>query len=107
MGGDFQPQGHSQIVMNVIDFGMNTKKQDAPRWDHKGSAREETKRQTMEKFVWKMEFHIKQFASLCLGHNVGFSTGEFGGYQAILWDAKNQVYRGASESRKDGQVSGY
>jgi gamma-glutamyltranspeptidase/glutathione hydrolase len=41
------------------------------------------------------------------GHNVGFSLGEFGGYQAILWDEKNQVYRGASESRKDGQVSGY
>jgi gamma-glutamyltranspeptidase/glutathione hydrolase len=41
------------------------------------------------------------------GHNVGFTLGEFGGYQAILWDEKNQVYRGASESRKDGQVSGY
>jgi gamma-glutamyltranspeptidase/glutathione hydrolase len=41
------------------------------------------------------------------GHNVGFTLGEFGGYQAILWDEKNKVYRGASESRKDGQVSGY
>ena len=42
-----------------------------------------------------------------MGHKVGNKVGSFGGYQAILYDAKNDVYYGASESRKDGQASGY
>ena len=41
------------------------------------------------------------------GHKVGFALGTYGGYQAILWDDKNKVYFGASESRKDGQAAGY
>jgi len=41
------------------------------------------------------------------GHKVGFGHGIYGGYQAIMWDSKNKVYRGASESRKDGQAAGY
>ena len=110
MGGDFQPQGHSQIIMNIIDFGMNTQEAgDAPRWDHKGSssprgsqATNNGKIRVEDGIPYKT---IRQLMSR--GHNVGFSLGEFGGYQAILWDKKNQVYRGASESRKDGQVSGY
>ena len=110
MGGDFQPQGHSQIVMNIVDFGMNTQEAgDAPRWDHKGSssprgsqAKNNGKIRVEDGIPYKT---IRQLMSR--GHNVGFALGEFGGYQAILWDEKNQVYRGASESRKDGQVSGY
>ena len=110
MGGDFQPQGHSQIVMNIVDFGMNTQEAgDAPRWDHKGSssprgsqASNNGKIRVEDGIPYKT---IRQLMSR--GHNVGFSLGEYGGYQAILWDEKNQVYRGASESRKDGQVSGY
>ena len=110
MGGDFQPQGHSQIVMNIIDFGMNVQEAgDAPRWDHKGSssprgnlATNNGKIRVEDGIPYKT---IRQLMSR--GHNVGFTLGEFGGYQAILWDEKNKVYRGASESRKDGQVSGY
>ena len=110
MGGDFQPQGHSQIVMNIVDFGMNTQEAgDAPRWDHKGSS---SPRGNQAK--GKGEIHVESGISyetirqvMSRGHDVGFTLGEFGGYQAILWDEKNQVYRGASESRKDGQVSGY
>ena len=41
------------------------------------------------------------------GHEIGTARGVYGGYQAILWDKKNQVYHGASESRKDGQAVGY
>ncbi len=41
------------------------------------------------------------------GHQVRSSRGGFGGYQAIMYDAKNDVYIGASESRKDGQAAGY
>jgi len=110
MGGDFQPQGHSQIVMNIVDFGMNTQEAgDAPRWDHKGSSNPRGSQATNNGKI-RVEDGIpyktiRQLMSR--GHNVGFSLGEFGGYQAILWDEKNQVYRGASESRKDGQVSGY
>ena len=110
MGGDFQPQGHSQIVMNIVDFGMNTQEAgDAPRWDHKGSS---SPRGNQAK--GKGEIRVESGISyetirqlMSRGHDVGFTLGEFGGYQAILWDEKNQVYRGASESRKDGQVSGY
>ena len=110
MGGDFQPQGHSQIVMNVIDFGMNIQEAgDAPRWDHKGSS---SPRGNKVKNSGKIRVEsgisyetIRQL--MARGHDVGFASGIYGGYQAILWDAKNKVYRGASESRKDGQVSGY
>ena len=110
MGGDFQPQGHSQIVMNVIDFGMNIQEAgDAPRWDHKGSS---SPRGNKAKNSGKIRVEsgisyetIRQL--MARGHDVGFATGIYGGYQAILWDAKNKVYRGASESRKDGQVRGY
>jgi gamma-glutamyltranspeptidase/glutathione hydrolase len=48
-------------------------------------------------------------ALLQRGHEVRSApaVGAFGGYQAIRWDAKNQVYHGASESRKDGCAMGY
>ena len=41
------------------------------------------------------------------GHKIGYALGPYGGYQAIMWDEKNKVYYGASESRKDGQAAGY
>jgi gamma-glutamyltranspeptidase/glutathione hydrolase len=41
------------------------------------------------------------------GHKISFSNGPYGGYQAIMWDEKNKVYYGASESRKDGQAAGF
>jgi gamma-glutamyltranspeptidase/glutathione hydrolase len=44
---------------------------------------------------------------LAKGHAVQYTNGIYGGYQAILWDDKNKVYYGASESRKDGQAAGY
>ncbi len=40
-------------------------------------------------------------------HKVSFGRGIYGGYQAIMWDKENKVYRGASESRKDGQAAGF
>jgi gamma-glutamyltranspeptidase/glutathione hydrolase len=42
-----------------------------------------------------------------MGHKIGFEVGEYGGYQGILFDSQNQVYFGASESRKDGMAAGY
>ncbi len=41
------------------------------------------------------------------GHDMRKSVGGFGGYQAIMFDHRNKIYYGASESRKDGQAAGY
>lgn len=109
MGGDFQPQGHVQILMNIIDFGMNLQEAgDAPRFEHIGSSSV-----TGELALGKGEiliesgFDFEEVRKLMdRGHKVGFG-GYYGGYQAIMYDAKRQVYFGASESRKDGQAAGY
>ncbi|MFL1011883.1 gamma-glutamyltransferase [Flavisericum labens] len=110
MGGDFQPQGHTQIVMNLIDFGMNLQEAgDAPRWDHSGSSTPTGDPQEGTGEV-RVESGISyQTVRGLIGkrHKVGFGRGRYGGYQAILWDKENQVYHGASESRKDGQAAGY
>ncbi|WP_282160043.1 gamma-glutamyltransferase [Ulvibacterium marinum] len=110
MGGDFQPQGHSQIVMNLIDFGMNLQEAgDAPRWDHTGgnSPTGETPEGTGQVRVESGIPYTTVRGLMDKRHKVGFTRGAYGGYQAILWDAENQVYHGASESRKDGQAAGY
>ena len=110
MGGDFQPMGHTQIVMNLIDFGMNLQEAgDAPRWDHTGGASPMGKTTTNTGLV-RVESGIPYTTLRGLmdkGHKIGTARGIYGGYQAILWDDKNKVYHGASESRKDGQAAGY
>ncbi|MGI9550888.1 MAG: gamma-glutamyltransferase [Aurantibacter sp.] len=110
MGGDFQPMGHTQIVMNLIDFGMNLQEAgDAPRWDHTGGA-SPTGRITENTGMIRLESGIPYETVRGLmdkGHRIGTARGIYGGYQAILWDAQNKVYHGASESRKDGQAAGY
>ena len=110
MGGAMQPQGHAQIVVNLIDFKMNLQEAgDAPRIQHEGSS--ET---TGEKMVNGGELYLETGIEyevirrlVNMGHKVGYNVGGFGGYQAIMWDEKNKVYIGASESRKDGQAAGY
>jgi gamma-glutamyltranspeptidase/glutathione hydrolase len=110
MGGDFQPQGHAQIVMNLIDFGMNLQEAgDAPRWDHTGGSGPtgETPQGTG---LIRLESGIPYKTVRGLmdrGHQIGTGRGIYGGYQAILWDEVNKVFHGASESRKDGQAAGY
>ncbi|SHG69014.1 gamma-glutamyltransferase [Flagellimonas flava] len=110
MGGDFQPMGHTQIVMNLIDFGMNLQEAgDAPRWDHTGGASPLGKT-TENSGLIRTESGIPYTTIRGLmdkGHKMGTARGIYGGYQAILWDDKNKVYHGASESRKDGQAAGY
>jgi gamma-glutamyltranspeptidase/glutathione hydrolase len=110
MGGDFQPMGHTQIVMNLIDFGMNLQEAgDAPRWDHTGGASPMGKITTNTGMI-RTESGIPYSTIRGLmdrGHKMGTGRGIYGGYQAILWDDKNKVYHGASESRKDGHAAGY
>ncbi|WP_321309792.1 gamma-glutamyltransferase [Marinifilum fragile] len=110
MGGAMQPQGHAQIVVNLIDFGMNLQEAgDAPRIRHEGSSQPTGTK--MKDGGWvNLESGIpyQNIRELMQkGHSIKYSIGGFGGYQAIMFDEKNGVYYGASESRKDGQAAGY
>jgi gamma-glutamyltranspeptidase/glutathione hydrolase len=110
MGGDMQPQGHVQVLVNIIDFGMNVQEAgDAARWYHTGSS-EVTGEASRGVGAVEMEsgFDPNVKAELTKrGYTIKSSIGPFGGYQAIQYDAKNHVYWGASEMRKDGQAIGY
>ena len=112
MGGDMQPQGHVQVLTNIIDFGMDVQLAgDAPRWRHNGSTEPTA----------DMGDHLTDGGVVLLergfpdqvvkdlakrGHHVQRAEDGFGGYQAIM-RADNGAYHGASESRKDGQAAGY
>jgi gamma-glutamyltranspeptidase / glutathione hydrolase len=110
MGGDMQPQGHVQIVINLIDFKMNLQEAgDAPRIYHSGSS-EPTGSIMTDGGTLHLEsgFRTEEIQKLMrMGHKIQWNLGGYGGYQAILRDEKNKVYFGASESRKDGQAAGY
>ena len=110
MGGAMQPQGHAQIVINLIDFGMNLQEAgDAPRIRHL-SNQQPTGGNMLDGGELSLEsgFDYKEIRQLIeLGHKVIFDLGSFGGYQAIMYDDKMGVYYGASESRKDGSAMGY
>lgn len=110
MGGDMQPQGHAQIVVNLVDFNMNLQEAgDAPRIYHTGSS-EPTGQIMTNGGVLHLEsgFRTEVIQKLMsMGHVIQWDLGGYGGYQAIKWDEKNKVWFGASESRKDGQAAGY
>lgn len=108
MGGAMQPQGHAQIIINLVDFKMNLQEAgDAPRIRHAGSSQPTGEMMndggylSLEKKISSEE--IKKLKKL--GHKFQYDLGGFGGYQAIM--LKDGVYLGASESRKDGHASGY
>jgi gamma-glutamyltranspeptidase/glutathione hydrolase len=110
MGGAMQPQGHAQIIVNLIDFDMNLQEAgDAARWQHFGSTDYNAPQMEDGGYVAmennfpaesKQELQIRR-------HDLRTDIGGYGGYQAIRWDAVNKVYIGASESRKDGHAVGY
>lgn len=110
MGGDMQPQGHVQIIVNLIDFGMNLQEAgDAPRMRHSGSSEPTGTLMTDGGTVFVESGFSNETVRALLrkGHRIQHGIDGFGGYQAILWDEKHKVYYGASESRKDGQAAGY
>jgi len=110
MGGATQPQAHAQVVVNLVDFGMNLQEAgDAPRFVHDGSAEptgtpmEDGGRVMIESGVPAET--LRELARR--GHRVAAAPGIFGGYQAVCIDPATGVRSGASESRKDGMAIGY
>ena len=111
MGGDMQPQGHVEILVNMIDFGMNPQMAgDASRIRHGGSATptgldEESHGGTL---FLESGFPAETRTKLeSLGHKLGKATGSFGGYQGILIDHAHGTLHGATDPRKDGAAVGY
>jgi len=98
MGGDMQPQGHVQVLLNLIDFGMNVQEAgEAPRFRHSGAGLALESAITPE----------ARYALDARGHRVISSVGAFGGFQGILIDPKTGVLMGGSDPRKDGLAIGW
>jgi gamma-glutamyltranspeptidase/glutathione hydrolase len=110
MGGDMQPQGHVQVIVNLVDFGMNLQEAgDAARYYHEGSS-EPTGTLMTTGGVLHLESGVsaeirRDLAKM--GHRISETVGTYGGYQAVAWDPVNRVWAGATESRKDGCAAGY
>ena len=98
MGGDMQPQGHVQVLLNLIEFGMNVQEAgEAPRFRHSSAG-------------LALESAISPEARFGLdlrGHRIITSVGAFGGFQGILIDPKTGVMMGGSDPRKDGLAIGW
>jgi len=98
MGGDMQPQGHVQVVANLVEFGMNVQEAgEAPRFRHTAAG-------------LALESAISPEARFGLnkrGHRLLDSVGVFGGFQGILIDPTTGVLMGGSDPRKDGLAIGY
>lgn len=111
MGGDMQPQGHVQIVVNMVDFGMGVQQAgDAARFHHGGSTEPDGTAPMTDGGLLEIETGVPQTIADELkrrGHKVSYASGPYGGYQAIWRDPKTGAYWGASEFRKDGQAAGY
>ena len=110
MGGAFQPQGHSQVLMNMLDFGMDPQQAgDQPRVEHNGSS-DPTGSVMKEGGTVKLEQRIPDTVRQeleDLGHTVDVNTGAFGGYQAIWREEEPMRYFGGSDPRKDGASMGW
>jgi gamma-glutamyltranspeptidase/glutathione hydrolase len=111
MGGDMQPQGHAQVVVNLIDFGMNLQEAgDAIRFHHTGSS-EPTGTVMKDGGILHIEDGLPAAVLDELkkrGHVLKpEGVGQYGGYQAIARDPATGVLSGATEKRKDGAAQGY
>lgn len=112
MGGGMQPQGHVQVIVNLVDYGMNLQEAgDAARFHHDGG-RQPTGVNADPVGLLELEPGVPEATRKRLeqmGHKVRLVDNGivFGGYQAIIRDHENGVYVGATEMRKDGTVAGY
>ena len=108
MGGDMQPQGQSQIISNMVDFGLGLQEAgDSPRWHHEGGA-EPTGEALDPIGLLRLETGVPrrtQAELAALGWKIGVADGSFGGYQAVeRWPGR---YAAATEMRKDGVALAY
>jgi len=110
MGGAFQPQGHSQVLMNMLDFGMSPQQAgDQPRVEHIGSSEPATGLVEGGGTV-RFERGVADEVKLALaemGHELSGAPRAAGGYQAIWRTEDPRVYFGGSDPRKDGAALGY
>jgi len=110
MGGDFQPQGHAQVVMNTVDFGMSPQQAgDQPRLMHLGGSMPwgggATGGGTLQferDFSEDIKARMRE-----MGHMVEDSVAAHGGYQSIWREDGPLRYFGGSDPRKDGMAIGY
>jgi len=111
MGGDMQPQGHVQVLVNLLDFGMDVQQAgEAPRLEHIGSATPkghpaDPKGGTIEAEIGFPPEVVKELVRR--GHQVEWVKRNGGGYQGIWIDRKSKVLHGGTEARKDGAAVGY
>ena len=109
MGGNIQPQGHAQIMCNIIDYGMNPQEAgDAARYTHSGSS-QPTGQIMRDGGSTQLEAGVCPGVVTELekrGHHL-FRGPNGGGYQAIMYDSDANSYIGASEMRKDGMAAGW
>jgi gamma-glutamyltranspeptidase/glutathione hydrolase len=115
MGGDMQPQGQTQIVLNRVDFGLDVQAAgDSPRWHHEGSS------QTMgedpaglgPRGILRLEAGVPEEtrkALIAMGWPMGKSDGGFGRYECVELRKPNgeRMYAAASEMRADGVALAY
>lgn len=105
-----QPQGQTQIVMNMVDFGMDPQAAgDAARWRHSGSS-QPTGTVMTDGGTVQLEAGVCPAVRADLegrGHTLEYVANGFGGYQAIWWDSETGVYHAGSELRKDGMAMAY
>jgi len=111
MGGDMQAQGHVQILVNMIDFGMNVQEAgEAPRVEHTGSPTPTGKPGLAKGGITNAERGIPAAVIQDLirrGHQINGIQSNGGGYQAIWIDPRTGMLHGGSEYRKDGCAVGY
>ena len=110
MGGDFQPQGHVQVLMNLMDFAMSPQQAgDQPRVEHSESSTP-TRQKMQGGGSVGLEKGIPDSVKLELekmGHTIRQEVGAFGGYQGIWRGESPRRYFGGSDPRKDGCAIGY
>jgi len=110
MGGDFQPQGHAQVLMNIIDYAMSPQQAgDQPRVSHFESSTPMGAKMVGAGSVGlerRIPDSVKQKLA-DMGHTIRKALGAYGGYQGIWREENPMRYFGASESRKDGCAIGY
>jgi len=110
MGGDFQPQGHAQVLMNIIDFEMSIQQAgEQPRVQHiESSTPTGLKMTAAGKIAFEKGIRDDVKARLeQMGHKLTKSLGAFGGYQGIWREDHPLRYFGGSDPRKDGMAAPY